>query len=135
MKKVVLDTNVFVSSFLGGKPRAVIDRWIEGRITLCLSGDILDEYVRVFEELDFVEDEYFEILRLLEEQFNLVFTGTTPDLSVVDNDPADDKFIECAVELEAKAIVTGDDDLLAINQYGSITICSPDEFLKNLQDE
>ncbi|MFB6346982.1 MAG: putative toxin-antitoxin system toxin component, PIN family [bacterium] len=129
MEKIVVDTNVFVSSFLGGKPREVIDHWIEGRVTLCLSADILDEYVRVFEELDFIEDEYVEILSLLEEQYNLVFADVTPDIEVIEDDPADDKFLECAVKLDADTIVTGDEDLLALDQYGTITIQSPTQFL------
>lgn len=132
MKKVVVDTNVFVSSFLGGKPRQVIDRWIEGQITLCLSEDIFDEYVRVFEELDFIEDEYLEVVGLLEEQYNLVYAGSTPDLHVVTDDPADDKFLECAVELDAETIVSGDDDLLALDQYGTIAIQTPDQFLSDI---
>ena len=40
--KIVLDTNVFVSSCFGGNPRRIIQFWEEGRLTLCLSGAILD---------------------------------------------------------------------------------------------
>jgi predicted nucleic acid-binding protein len=39
--KVVIDTNVLVSSFFGGKPLEVINLWKNGKITLCLSKDIL----------------------------------------------------------------------------------------------
>ena len=49
--RVVLDTNVFVSSFFGGNPRAVIDLWKTGSLTLCLSQDILDEYIEVLRRL------------------------------------------------------------------------------------
>ncbi|MFH1025416.1 MAG: PIN domain-containing protein, partial [Nitrospirota bacterium] len=34
--RVVIDTNVFVSSLFGGNPRKVIDLWKEEKITLCL---------------------------------------------------------------------------------------------------
>ena len=46
---VVIDTNVFVSSFLSlqGPPKRVIDLWKTGRIILCLSRDIIAEYVEV----------------------------------------------------------------------------------------
>jgi len=30
--KMVIDTNVFVSSFFGGHPRRIIDLWREGRL-------------------------------------------------------------------------------------------------------
>ena len=45
--RIVLDTNVFISSFFGGNPRTIIDLWKDGRLTLCLSQDIFDEYIEV----------------------------------------------------------------------------------------
>ena len=50
--KVVLDTNIFVSSFFGGNPEEIISLWKNEEIVLCLSKDILDEYVRVLAEFD-----------------------------------------------------------------------------------
>jgi uncharacterized protein len=38
--RVVVGTNIFVSSFLGGNPRKIIDLWEKGEITLCLSKDV-----------------------------------------------------------------------------------------------
>ena len=49
MIKVVIDTNVFVSSFFGGNPRKVIDLWKSGQIVLCLSKDIVGEYIDVLQ--------------------------------------------------------------------------------------
>jgi predicted nucleic acid-binding protein len=38
----------------------------------------------------------------------------------VENDPDDNKFIECAVALKSKVIVTGDQDLIAVQVlYGN----------------
>jgi predicted nucleic acid-binding protein len=49
--KVVLDTNVFVSSFFGGNPRDIVNLWKAGEITLCLSRAIVDEYLEVLGRL------------------------------------------------------------------------------------
>ena len=49
--KVVVDTNVFVSSFFGGVPKQVIDLWKAGELTLCLSNPIVQEYAAVLERL------------------------------------------------------------------------------------
>ena len=46
MIKVVIDTNVFISSFFGGNPKNIIDLWKKGEIKLCLSREIVDEYAR-----------------------------------------------------------------------------------------
>ena len=44
-------------------------------------------------------------------------------------DPRDDKILELAVNGNADYIVTGDDDLLAMNPLRSIAIVGPAEFL------
>ena len=49
--RVVIDTNVFISSFFGGNPRKIIDLWRKEKITLCLSGDILEEYTKVLKRI------------------------------------------------------------------------------------
>jgi putative PIN family toxin of toxin-antitoxin system len=45
-------------------------------------------------------------------------------------DPADDKFISCAVSAGADFIVTGDKDLMAVKRYRSVKIVSASDFLK-----
>ena len=131
LMKVVLDTNVFISSFFGGNPRKIIDLWKNGKITLCLSNNILEEYIEVLRRLGLEnEQELEELLALFKKGFNLVFTKKTPRLFVVKDDPDDDKFIECAVKLEADFVVTGDRALEAIKEYKGIKILSPYKFLK-----
>jgi len=129
--KVVIDTNVFVSSFLGGNPRRIIDLWRNEEITLCLSKDVLDEYVGVIQRIGLTgEDEIQELLSLFAKGFNLLFTTKTPKITVVKNDPDDDKFIECAVALKAEVIITGDRELRALGKYRGIKILTPQQFLE-----
>jgi putative PIN family toxin of toxin-antitoxin system len=51
MLKVVIDTNVFISSFFGGVPREIINLWKKGEIVLCLSQEIIEEYLEVLNRL------------------------------------------------------------------------------------
>ena len=128
--RVVIDTNVFVSSFLGGNPKKIVDLWKKGQITLCLSKDILDEYVEVLQRIGLKnEEELKELLSLLSKGFNLIFTAKTPKIKAVKNDPDDDKFIECAVALKANVIVSGDKAVKEIGDYMGIGILSPRQFL------
>jgi len=128
--KVVIDTNVFVSSFFGGNPKKIIDLWKEEKITLCLSGEILEEYVDVLNTLGLEnEEELKELLSLFAKGFNIVFTSFTPELKIVKDDPEDDKFIECAVACGAQAIITGDKTLEKIQKYKEIKILNPRKFL------
>jgi len=128
--KVVVDTNVFVSSFFGGNPRKIVDLWKSGQLTLCLSKPIIDEYVEVLQRIGLKnERELRELLHLFAHGFHIIFSAKTPELHLVEEDPDDDKFIECAVALKADFIVSGDKALIAIQNYMGIRIVTPKEFL------
>lgn len=130
MIKVVLDTNVLVSSFFGGNPRRIVDLWKTGEITICLSKPIIDEYVEVLRRLGLQDErELEELLALFARGFHAIFTAKTPELFVVEQDPDDDKFIECAVALNANYVVSGDGNLIAVQEYISIKIVSPKDFV------
>lgn len=129
--RVVIDTNIFVSSFFGGNPRRIIDLWKDGRITLCLSKDILDEYVAVLQRIGLRgEGEIKELLTLFAKGFNILFTAKTPKLRAVKGDPEDDKFIACAVALRAEVIITGDKAMETMKEYMGIKILTPRQFLE-----
>lgn len=129
--KVVIDTNVFVSSFFGGNPRKIIDLWKKVKISLCVSKNILDEYIEVLQRIGLGDGrEVEELLSLFAKGFNILFTTKTPKIKAVRDDPDDDKFIECAVGLKAEVIITGDKALKAMNEYIGIKILTPQQFLK-----
>ena len=54
-------------------------------------------------------------------------------LSVVADDPEDDKFLECAQLAEAGYLVTNDDHLLRLGSFDGTRILKPSEFRKVLQ--
>ena len=100
MIKVVVDTNVFVSSFFGGNPRKIVNLWKSGEIILCLSRAIMEEYTEVLARLGLRDEkELGELLALFARGFHVEFTAKTPELHIVKEDPDDDKFIECAVAM------------------------------------
>ena len=59
----------------------------------------------------------------------MVFTAKTPELHIVEKDPDENRFIECAVALKAKFVISGDKALKDIRDYMNIKIVSPREFL------
>jgi putative PIN family toxin of toxin-antitoxin system len=132
--RVVVDTNVFVSSFLssGGTPRKIIDLWKRGEVILCLSSGIIEEYVLVLGRLGLEgELELDELLELFRKKANILFTAPAGDLKVVEVDPADDKFIECALHAKAGFVISGDKHLLDVGRYEGIRIVTPTEFLQH----
>ncbi len=122
-----------MSSFFGGIPRRIIDLWRDGRILLCLSQGIVEEYIEVLSRLGPQGGKELEaLIKLFAEGYNSLFAGSTPELQVVKDDPDDNKFIECAVELDCKVIVSGDNHLREIGRYIDIDILSPSEFWERL---
>ena len=130
MNKAVIDTNVFISSFFGGIPREIIDLWKEGRIIICLSQAIIEEYVKVLNRLGIGDVEIKKLISLFSEGYNSIFTTSTPKLDIVKDDPDDNKFIECAVALDCNIIISGDKHLLNIKKYFDIEIFSPRAFVE-----
>jgi len=61
--------------------------------------------------------------------YHTVFTSKTKKIHVVEKDPDDDKFIECAAALNARCVITGDKALRNIGDYMGIKIVTPKEFL------
>lgn len=136
MIRVVVDTNVFVSSFFGGIPRTVIDAWKAKKIILCLSEPMVEEYVAVLQRLGVAsKPEIEELLQLFAEGHNTLFASKLPKLKIVEKDPDDDKFIECAVALRCRFIVSGDKHLKAVGRYMGIEILSPREFVERIAAE
>ena len=128
--RVVIDTNIYISAiFWNGKPREVIDLGRDGKITIFTSLDIENEIVGKLKTT----------FKLAEEDVNRILldfsTFTLPirinkQLIVVQDDPDDNKFIECAVECRANYIISGDRHLLNLKEYEGIKLIKSSEFLK-----
>ena len=130
--RVVIDTNIFISSFFNpnGNPKRVIDLWKNGKITICITEEILKEYVKVLAGLGFSnEPELGELLGLFKKKNNIIYIASTPKFNLIKDDPDDDKFIECAVAARAQYIISGDKHLLNLKTFQNITVISPSEFL------
>ena len=131
--KVVVDTNVFVSSVFGGLPRQVVELWFDGRLTLCLSEPIVTEYQRVLREIGAVsEAEERALIEAFASGEGVLYTADPPAVERVSSDPDDDKFLECALELEAECIASGDSDLLELESYMGIPIFTPRRLLEQI---
>ncbi|MBM4310806.1 MAG: putative toxin-antitoxin system toxin component, PIN family [Deltaproteobacteria bacterium] len=130
MTTVVLDTNIIVSAIIaGGNPRDVLELAIEGRITIAVTRDILDEIRGVLRRRKFNFSE--QAIQAVMREIELVGVLVKPEAAIraVRQDPDDDKFIECAVTARATCIVSGDSHLLNLQHYGGIAILSPADFL------
>jgi len=128
--RVVIDTNVFISSFFGGIPKEIINLWKNGKLILCLSQNIVEEYIEVLNRLGLKDKkEIQKLTKLFAEGYNSIFTAKIPRIKVVKDDQDDDKFLECAIALDSKIIISGDKHLKEIKKYIDIEIVSPRKFI------
>jgi len=81
MRKIVIDTNVFISSFFGGIPRKIINHWKEGHIILCLSQEIVEEYLEILNRLGLKDkNEIRKLTKLFAEGYGSIFNAV--DLTI-----------------------------------------------------
>jgi uncharacterized protein len=131
--KLVIDTNVFISSFFSrdGNRKKIIDLWKTGQIILCISEKILEEYTEVLIRLGLErEKELPEIIHLFGNSTNLSCQPVISEIKIITEDPEDNMFLECAIANDADYIISGDKHLLALKSYKNITILSPVSFLQ-----
>jgi putative PIN family toxin of toxin-antitoxin system len=129
--RLVLDANIFVSSFFwGGNPRNVLERVIEGIDELFITKEILDEIEEVMGRSKFhaAKEEIDYFINSIEEIGNRII----PKMQIKDGsrDKTDNKYIECGIAANADYIVSGDIHLLELREYGKIKIISAREYLE-----
>lgn len=120
--KLVLDTNVLVSAFFwDGNERAVLEACIDGEHELATSVFILNELGRVLREKFEVPSE-----RVAGYVAQLVALSQVVDpeahLDVIDDDPPDNRVLECGVAVQPDVIVSGDSHLLDLKAFEGIEI-------------
>lgn len=136
--RVVLDTNVLVSFLITphGRASAVVAAGLEGsRYQVVTCSAILEEvrrvcaYPKIARRYGISEVEAEALIALLKCE-----AVVTPGLLQVSGceDPADDCVLACALEGQARYIVTGDPHLLVLREYQGVRICSPAEALELL---
>jgi uncharacterized protein len=136
--RAVLDANVYVSAVIRpqGPPGQILERFLrESAFSIILSPAIVDEVltalaypkVRKLVRADIDAVAWFEAVVLLADLIPGEYT-----LQGVSDDPDDDKYIAAAVEGRASFVVSGDPDLLVVEQHEGIRIVSPREFLDAL---
>ena len=130
-ERLVIDTSALVSRLLlpASLPaRAVRKAVAEGQLlvsdaTLLELADVLararfDSYVTLAERQQFLR-----LLGRIAERIPIVHSIRAC------RDPKDDKFLELAVNGEARLIITGDADLLALHPFRGIDILAPAPYL------
>lgn len=129
--RVVLDTNVVISGlFWSGPPRAILDFARAGRIELYTSPALLDELEDVLRRPKLAARLALaatDVPTLVHGYMALARAVHTQPIPPICRDPSDDEVLACAGASQAKLIVSGDSDFLALHDYHGIPIRSSAE--------
>jgi uncharacterized protein len=132
--RVVLDTNIWISGWLwGGIPGQLIIMAVNQQITVFASEDLLSEL-----ESSLSGDKLQSKIQSLGATVQILVSRTRQlvELSPVTpvyipqlRDQDDVIIIALALAANADVIVTGDQDLLTLNEFAAIPIVTPKDFL------
>lgn len=131
MQKIILDTNVIVSSLIQKNyPYLIVDHCIDGNALICLSNPILQEYLEVLERpkfarfADFKSNADFLIARISE--MAKIYEPKT-SLKIIKDEP-DNRLLELAQISKADFIITGNTNDFTMKGYNETKIVTPKEY-------
>lgn len=134
LSKVIIDTNVWISAiFWGGKPRQVIEAWIDNRFSLIISSPLRRELYKTIEKkakvLKLFPDYALKWLEIISQRAILIHPKEKIEIC---RHSKDNMLLEASVEGKVDYLVTGDKDLLTIKTFKNTKILKPARFLEIL---
>ena len=131
--RVVLDTNVFIAAFTHpqGVPFRIWRNAFYRRYTLLVSPAIVNEVGTVLRlKFSWNERDIIDREKALVRVAELITPKTV--LTAITEDESDNRILECAVAGRADLIVSGDNHLRRLKNFGGIGIIRPVDFHRTL---
>ena len=130
--RLVLDTNSLIQCV--SRRSRYHDLWlsfIDGRNQLCVTTEILNEYVEILQR-ETTENFSSIMLEVILNNPNTLFINIFYKFNLITADPDDNKFIDCAIAAQAKYIVTEDHhyDALRDLEFPKVDIIGLDEAMR-----
>lgn len=132
MKKIILDTNVILQHLTSSRLEFgdyIISLIKQKKVQLYTSQSIVSElrqalqYPQIKSRLNGQSAKFLAFLK-----YNSTLTDVTIEVQIC-RDPKDNKFLELAKQITADYIITGDKDLLILEEFETTRIISPRKFL------
>lgn len=133
-RQIVLDTNCLVQMISLHSPyRPVWQAFRDGRYTLCVSNDILTEYNEILERVANAAVAHNIVNAIARSPYTRM-TDPQYRFGLIEQDPDDNKFVDCAIIAGADYIVSEDAHfrILADIPFPSVAVIRLDEFIKDL---
>jgi len=135
MQKVIIDTNVIVSSLIQKSYpyRIVFDLFIEDKICLCISSLLLAEYHNVLKRLKFSQFyEFTAKAKTVLANIEIKAASYKPRITLnIISDKDNNKILELADICEADFIITGNTCDFTFPMYKQTKIVTPKDYWEN----
>ena len=136
MKKVVLDTNIWFSTTIGGEIGKQIPKILgKSDIKIFTCQEILDEFdditSRTKSQKYLMPDRINETKKLM--FYFTDFVALLSPVITISRDPKDDYLLILSSDYDFDYLVTGDKDLLVLGQYQNTRILTFSNFIKELE--
>jgi len=137
----VIDTNLFISGLFGRNSTTaqLQELWIRQVFQLGTSLAIMKEVNRVL-QYPRIKEHLFDDDETVRRFFRLVFRKAVvakDDFQTdrIVDDPTDNKFLACALEIKADYIVSGDNHLLSLKHFHGTQIVDAKAFIKKVKEK
>ncbi len=131
-KRVILDTNLWISFLISNNFKAIDNLVKTGEITLIFSNELLEEFIDVVKRPKFKkffsQKDIKALLELFDEYAELIEVSSDLDLC---RDKKDNFLLNLSVDGTADFLITEDNDLLVINEIRNTKIITYSEFIEN----
>lgn len=130
--RIVLDTNCLIQSVSPrSKYHAVWESFVSGENRLCITNEIIEEYIEIFQKLVGYEVSEYIVKTIINSPFTEFFTPYY-HFELIKADPDDNKFVDCAIVARARYVVTNDHhyDVLKEIPFPKVQIISIQDFMK-----
>jgi uncharacterized protein len=133
-KKIILDTNLWISFLISKKLNDIDDLIYDGKIVLIFSNELIEEFLTVAKRSKFIK--YFtdsdleDLMKLFDKYGKLVKVRI--QISEC-RDFKDNFLLSLAVDSKADFLITGDSDLLILKNIKKTKICTWNDFLDKLK--
>ena len=136
-ERVVIDTNIFITIIGKKSPnRWIFEKIIKGEIELCVSSEILWEYEEVLTGKT-SQNVARNVIDFLLISPYVHFIDIYFNWQLIENDPDDNKFIDCTISSGAYCLVSNDQHFNEAKKidFPKITILNLEEFKAEFKKE
>lgn len=133
-QRIVLDTNCLLMSIPSKSPyHNVFMSFLRGEYILCITNEILLEYEEIISSKTNAKVAA-NIINAILSRDNIIFINPVYRFRLIESDPDDNKFVDCAIHSNAKYIVTQDKhfDILKSIVFPKLEVIDIDTFQRIL---